>query len=71
MDIVMRSKSGKQGYVAITNGVGWGVGKIETVGLLKKSGYVSLQLDDGDFNRLWDVATLKRDALKGLANKGV
>lgn len=71
-NIVMRSKSGKQGYVAITDGMGWGVGKIETVQLLEKNGYTSLVLDDGDFNRLWATANVKRKAYENLATvKGV
>ena len=48
---VVRSKSGKQGYVAVVNGAVFGIGHIDTVHQLQSAGAAHLTLDDGDFNR--------------------
>ena len=50
-NFVVRSKSGKQGYVAVVNGAVFGIGHIDTVVQLQNAGAVHLNLDDGDFNR--------------------
>lgn len=50
-NFVVRSKSGKQGYVAVVNGAVFGIGDISTVHQLQASGAVHLNLDDGDFER--------------------
>ena len=45
------SNSGKQGYLAITNGIVWGIGDIKTVDELQNAKHVHLNLPDGDFDR--------------------
>lgn len=50
-NFVVRSKSGKQGYVAVVNGAVFGIGNIDTVHQLQSAGAAHLTLDDGDFNR--------------------
>ena len=50
-NFVVRSKSGKQGYVAVVNGAVFGIGHIDTVVQLQSAGAAHLTLDDGDFNR--------------------
>lgn len=50
-NFVVRSKSGKQGYVAVINGAVFGIGHIDTVHQLQSAGAAHLTLDDGDFNR--------------------
>lgn len=52
MNFVVRSDSGKQGYVGIINGIVFGIGDIKTVQQLQASGAKHLHLPDGDFNRL-------------------
>ena len=52
LNFVMRSKSGKQGYVGCVNGSIFGIGDIGTVGALQEAGCKHLVLDDGDFDRL-------------------
>lgn len=52
LNFVMRSKSGKQGYVGCVNGAIFGIGDIGTVGALQDAGCKHLVLDDGDFDRL-------------------
>lgn len=54
MDYVIRSKSGKQGYVGVINGIVFGIGAIDTVHTLEKAGAKHISIDDGDFNRLLD-----------------
>lgn len=54
MNFVVRSKSGKQGYVGIVNGVVFGIADIGTVQQLQDAGAKHLNLDDGDFQRLLD-----------------
>ena len=54
MNFVVRSKSGKQGYVGIVNGAVFGIADIGTVQQLQNAGAKHLQIDDGDFNRLLD-----------------
>ena len=51
MNFVVRSKSGKQGYVGIVNGVVFGIADIGTVQQLQDAGAKHLTLDDGDFQR--------------------
>ena len=52
MNFVVRSNSGKQGYVGIVNGIVFGIGDIRTVQQLQDAGAKHLHLDDGDFTRL-------------------
>ena len=52
LNFVMRSKSGKQGYVGCVNGAIFGIGDIGTVTALQEAGCKHLMLDDGDFQRL-------------------
>ena len=54
MNFVVRSKSGKQGYVGIVNGAVFGIADIGTVQQLQDAGAKHLQIDDGDFQRLLD-----------------
>ena len=54
MNFVVRSNSGKQGYMGIVNGAVFGIGDIRTVQQLQDAGAKHLQLDDGDFQRLLD-----------------
>ena len=54
MNFVARSKSGKQGYVGIVNGVVFGIADIGTVQQLQDAGAKHLLLDDGDFQRFLD-----------------
>ena len=54
MNFVVRSNSGKQGYVGIVNGAVFGIADIRTVQQLQDAGAKHLQIDDGDFNRLID-----------------
>lgn len=52
LNFVMRSKSGKQGYVGCVNGAIFGIGDIGTVTALQEAGCKHLTLADDDFNRL-------------------
>ena len=52
LNFVMRSKTGKQGYVGCVNGAIFGIGDIGTVTALQEAGCKHLVLDDGDFDRL-------------------
>ena len=54
MTFVVRSNSGKQGYVGIVNGAVFGIADIGTVQQLQGAGAKHLQIDDGDFQRLLD-----------------
>ena len=54
MNFVVRSKSGKQGYVGVVNGAVFGIADIGTVQQLQDAGAKHLLLDDGDFQRLLD-----------------
>lgn len=54
MNFVVRSKSGKQGYIGIVNGVLFGIADIGTVHQLQDAGAKHLLLDDGDFQRFID-----------------
>lgn len=54
MNFVVRSKSGKQGYVGVVNGVVFGIADIGTVQQLQGAGAKHLYLDDGDFQRFLD-----------------
>ena len=54
MNFVVRSNSGKQGYVGIVNGAVFGIADIRTVQQLQDAGAKHLQIDDGDFQRLLD-----------------
>ena len=54
MNFVVRSKSGKQGYVGVVNGVVFGIADIGTVQQLQDAGAKHLLLDDGDFQRFLD-----------------
>ena len=52
MNLVVRSKSGNQGYFGIVNGEVFGIGDWDTVVQLQNAGAKHLVLDDGDFDRL-------------------
>ena len=54
MNYVVRSHSGKQGYVGILNGIVFGISDITTVQQLKDNGFKELNLADGDFQRMID-----------------
>ena len=54
MNFVVRSKSGKQGYVGVVNGVVFGIADIGTVQQLQDAGAKHLHLDDRDFQRFLD-----------------
>ena len=54
MNFVVRSKSGKQGYVGVVNGLVFGIADIGTVQQLQDAGAKHLLLDDGDFQRFLD-----------------
>lgn len=49
-DYVVRSASGKQGYVAIIQGIPFGVHNMSTVHAFKGVGAIELNLEDDDFN---------------------
>lgn len=49
-DYVVRSASGKQGYVAIIQGIPFGVHNMSTVHAFKEVGAIELNLEDDDFN---------------------
>lgn len=51
MNFVVRSESGKEGWVAVVNGRVFGIGSMGTVDSLEGAGAKRLQLDDGDFKR--------------------
>ena len=76
LNFVMRSKSGKQGYVGCVNGAIFGIGDIGTVTALQDAGCKHLMLDDGDFDRLLNSQKLDDDkrnevlkvALENVAN---
>ena len=50
--LMVRSKSGKQGYVGLVNGSAFGIGYIDTVSAFLKAGAKEVTLPDDDFNRL-------------------
>lgn len=54
MNFVLRSESGKEGWVAVVNGRVFGIGSMGTVDTLEGLGAKRLQLDDGDFKRFLD-----------------
>ena len=54
MNFVLRSESGKEGWVAIVNGRVFGIGSMGTVDNFEGAGAKRLQLDDGDFKRFLD-----------------
>lgn len=60
MNFVVRSTSGKQGYVGIVNGRVFGIGSMGTVDELKSNGAKHLTLNDDDFTRFLDSQS--RDA---------
>lgn len=76
LNFVMRSKSGKQGYVGCVNGAIFGIGDIGTVHALQEVGCKHLMIDDADFDRLLNSQKLddeKRNevlkvALENVAN---
>lgn len=51
MNFVVRSESGKEGWVAVVNGRVFGIGSMGTVDALEATGAKRLQLDDADFER--------------------
>lgn len=51
MNFVVRSESGKEGWVAVVNGRVFGIGSIGTVDALEATGAKRLQLEDADFER--------------------
>ena len=50
--IMLRSKSGKQGYVGLVNGQAFGIAHIETVHAFLQAGAKDVVLRDDDFTRL-------------------
>lgn len=51
MNFVVRSESGKEGWVAVVNGRVFGIGSMGTVDALEATGAKRLQLEDADFER--------------------
>lgn len=54
MNFVVRSTSGKEGYVGVVNGRVFGIGSMGTVDELRSNGAKHLMLDDDDFTRFLD-----------------
>lgn len=65
MNFVVRSKSGKHGYVGVINGNVFGIGNVNTVHQFMGAGAKELNLDDGDFVRF--IESQKTDDEKVLA----
>lgn len=61
LNFVMRSKTGKQGYVGCVNGAIFGIADIGTVQALQEAGCKHLMLDDGDFQRLLESQKIDDD----------
>lgn len=51
MNFVVRSESGKEGWLAVVNGRVFGIGSMGTVDALEATGAKRLQLEDADFER--------------------
>ena len=74
LNFVMRSKSGKTGYVGVVNGGVFGIGDISTVTALQEAGCKHLTLDDADFDRLIESQRLddeKRNEILKVALENV
>ena len=74
LNFVMRSKSGRQGYVGVVNGGVFGIGDIGTVTALQEAGCKHLMIDDDDFNRLIESQKLddeKRNEILKVALENV
>lgn len=71
MNFVMRSKSGKQGYIGCVNGAVFGIGDIGTVTALQEAGCKHLTLDDGDFNRLIESQKLDDEKLNNVLKTAI
>ena len=69
MDYVVRSKSGKQGYVGVVNGAVFGIGDIATVSQLQAAGAKHLTLDDGDFTRFLESQKFDDEKLVASVDK--
>lgn len=65
MNFVVRSKSGKHGYVGVINGNVFGIGNVNTVHQFMAAGAKELNLDDGDFVRF--IESQKTDDEKVIA----
>ena len=63
LNFVMRSKTGKQGYVGCVNGAVFGIGDIGTVKALQEAGCKHLMIDDADFDRLLNSQKLDDEKL--------
>ena len=63
LNFVMRSKTGKQGYVGCVNGAVFGIGDIGTVKALQDAGCKHLMIDDADFDRLLNSQKLDDEKL--------
>ena len=61
--LMVRSKSGKQGYVGLVNGSAFGIGNIETVSAFLNAGAKEVNLPDDDFNRLIDSQKIDEKTL--------
>ena len=74
LNFVMRSKSGRQGYVGVVNGGVFGIGDIGTVVALQDAGCKHLMIDDADFDRLLNSQKLddeKRNEILKVALENV
>ena len=74
LNFVMRSKSGRQGYVGVVNGGVFGIGDIGTVVALQEAGCKHLMIDDADFDRLLESQKLddeKRNEILKVALENV
>lgn len=69
MDYVVRSKSGKQGYIGAVNGAVFGIGDIATVSQLQAAGAKHLTLDDGDFVRFLESQKFDDEKLVASVDK--
>lgn len=65
--LVMRSKSGKQGYVGIIGDSAFGIGNIDTVTQLQNAGAGHISVDDADFDRILRAVNLDGDKLTDIA----
>lgn len=65
---VVRSKSGKQGYVGVINGDVFGIGDITTVEQFIRTGAKELNLEDGDFDRFLESQRRGDNSAQVIAN---
>lgn len=64
--LMVRSHSGKQGYVGLVNGQAFGIGHIETVHQFLKVGAEEINIHDDDFDRLIKNHQIDDETLKSV-----